>query len=347
MNPRDHEEKLLATAVQLLNIDRPSGFTHQAIDFVRQMAGDLGYYTKKTNKGGIVIHVPGREEGKKIGVCAHIDTLGLMCRSITKDGMLMVTPVGGPILPTLDGEYCHVFTRDGGIFTGTMLSLSPASHVHADASTRVRDAKNMALRLDELVTSDEDVKNLGISPGDYICIDPKAVVTPSGFLKSRFLDDKASVAALLTLLHILSTEDARPRYATQIHLTVYEEVGHGGATIPNDLDELLAVDMGCIGEDLTCKETQVSICAKDSAGPFDYEMVSRLIRLAKEGGIDYAVDIYPAYSSDVAVAWRAGSDARAALIGPGVHASHGMERTHKEGLFHTMSLIWAYLECES
>ena len=130
---------------------------------------------------------------------------------------------------------------------------------------------------------------------------------------------------------------------TYIHITVYEEVGHGGATFP-DYDEMLAVDMGCIGKDLTCTEYQVSICAKDSAGPFDYNMVSRLITLAKANGVDYAVDVYPFYSSDAAVAWKSGSDVPAALIGPGVHASHGMERTHFDGMKATMELVSLYLE---
>jgi len=181
--------------------------------------------------------------------------------------------------------------------------------------------------------------------GDYVCLDPKTTVTPSGFLKSRFIDDKGSAACLLTLLKLMKDAGTRPRYDAEIHFTVYEEVGHGGATIPAGLDELLAVDMGCVGSDLTCTEYQVSICAKDSAGPYDYEMVCRLVELAKKNGVDYAVDVYPHYSSDVAVAWKAGGDMKAALIGPGVHASHGMERTHFDGMRETIKLIALYLEC--
>ena len=337
---------LMDTAKTLLTTDSPSGFTANAVAAAEDIANGLGYATRRTNKGGLVIFVPGREQGKKIGLCAHVDTLGLMCRAITGTGELMITKIGGPILPTLDGEYCKVYTRDGRVYTGTILSLSPAAHVFDDVLTRPRDDKNMAVRLDEKVRSADDVRSLGIEVGDYVCFDPKTVVTPSGFLKSRFIDDKGSAACLLTLLKLLKDGGAKPRYDAQIHFTVYEEVGHGGATIPNDLDELLAVDMGCVGLDLGCTEYQVSICAKDSAGPYDYEMVSRLVGLAKEKGLDYAVDVYPHYSSDVAVSWHAGSDAKAALIGPGVHASHGMERTHWDGMRNTVELIAAYLECE-
>ena len=337
-------EAFLTNALKtLLGQDSPTGFTENVVTAAEGIARELGFGTRRTNKGNLVITVPGREDGRKVGLCAHVDTLGLMVRSITADGMLMVTKVGGPLLPTLDGEYCRIYTREGKVYTGTVLSLSPSVHVQDDAATRARDEKNMAVRIDEKVRTKEDVEALGIAAGDYVCYDPKTVVTPSGFVKSRFLDDKASAACLLTLLWQMRETGARPRYETYFTLTVHEEVGHGGATLPA-VDELLAVDMGCIGEDLSCTEYQVSVCAKDSGGPYDYGMVSRLVKLAKEHGVDYAVDIYPHYGSDVGAVWRSGMDCRAALIGPGVHASHGMERTHLDGLRATMDLAALYLE---
>ena len=339
------KEFLMDTARTLLTTDSPSGFTANAVAAAEKIAGDLGYAARRTNKGGLIIDVPGREHTKKLGLCAHLDTLGLMCRAVTGQGELMITRIGGPILPTLDGEYCRIYTRDGRVYTGTILSLSPAAHVFDDVLTRPRDEQNMAVRIDEKVRSAADVAALGIEVGDYVCFDPKTTVTPSGFLKSRFIDDKGSAACLLTLLKLMKDVGTRPRYDAEIHFTIYEEVGHGGAAIPAGLDELLAVDMGCVGSDLACTEYQVSICAKDSAGPYDYDLVSRLIRLAKENNVDYAVDVYPHYSSDVAVAWKAGGDMKAALIGPGVHASHGMERTHWDGMRETIRLIALYLEC--
>ena len=335
--------QLMNIAQRLLSIDSPSGFTDQVVREAEQIARDHGYAVRRTNKGNLVVSVPGREKGKRVGLCAHIDTLGLMVRSITADGMLMTTRIGGPILPTLDGEYCRIHTRDGRIYTGTILSLSPAAHVFDDVLTRPRDEKNLAVRIDEVVEDRAGVEALGIAPGDFVCIDPKTVVTDSGFLKSRFIDDKGSAAILLTLLRLMHFAKVRPRYDTDVCFTVHEEVGHGGATLPQ-VDELLAVDMGCVGDDLSCTEYQVSICAKDSNGPYDYEMVSRLVELAKNNGVDYAVDIYPHYGSDVAVAWHTGMDAKGALIGPGVHASHGMERTHFEGMKATIDLVALYLE---
>lgn len=341
-----YQSQLMKNAQELLCIDSPSGFTQAAAAFLSGFAARLGYETEMTNKGNVIVHIPGRESGKKVALCAHVDTLGLMVRSITADGQLKITRVGGPILPTLDGEYCTIRTRDGRSYTGTILSLSPASHVYDDAATRPRDEDGLAVRIDEVVKSREDVEALGIRAGDYVCIDPKTVVTGSGFLKSRFIDDKGSAACLLTLMQVLSDKGLKPMYDTRLIFSVHEEVGHGGATIPRDLDELLIVDMGCVGLDLTCTEYQVSICAKDSGGPYDYGMTTRLMNLARDNGLDYAVDIYPHYSSDATVAWRAGADVRAALIGPGVHASHGMERTHWEGMKNTMALCLLYLEAE-
>ena len=331
------------TLKKLLGQDSPTGFTEKVVTVAEDIAREQGFATRRTNKGNLVITVPGRENGRKVGLCAHVDTLGLMVRSITDDGMLMTTKVGGPILPTLDGEYCKIYTREGKVYTGTILSLSPAAHVFDDAATRPRDEKNLAVRIDEKVKSKADVEKLGICPGDYVCIDPKTTVTESGFLKSRFIDDKGSAACLLVLLRLMHFAKVRPRYDTEVVFTVHEEVGHGGATLPQ-VDELLAVDMGCVGDDLNCTEYQVSICAKDNNGPYDYEMVSRLVELAKANGVDYAVDIYPHYGSDVAVAWHTGMDAKGALIGPGVHASHGMERTHFDGMKATIDLVSLYLE---
>ena len=343
LNTKNCRDRLMDAARRLLAVDSPSGFTHNAVETAEHMARLAGYETRRTNKGNLIIDVPGREGGKEIGLCAHIDTLGLMVRSLTGDGMLKITKVGGPLLPTLDGEYCRIYTRGGKVYTGTILSLSPAVHVFEDAATRPREEKELAVRIDEKVRSREDVEALGIAPGDFVCFDPKTVVTESGFLKSRFIDDKGSAACLLTLLALAAEQGLKPRYHTQVCLTVHEEVGHGGATLPA-VDELLAVDMGCVGDDLNCTEYQVSICAKDNNGPYDYGMVTRLVELAKANGVDYAVDIYPHYGSDVAAAWEAGMDARGALIGPGVHASHGMERTHYDGLKAAMELTALYLE---
>lgn len=345
MNMEKYREYLFDTCRRIFAVDSPSGYTTKVMKLICEMSEEMGYSFELTKKGCGVITIPGHREEKTVALSAHVDTLGLMVRSITSDGQLKFTPVGGPLLPTLDGEYCTIYTRSGKTYTGTILSLSPAIHVYADSKSRERDADNMAVRIDEKVKNAEDVKALGIETGDYICIDTKTTITSSGFLKSRFIDDKGSVACLMTILKIMKEEKLAPEYKTKFFISVYEEVGHGASYIPSDISEMLSVDMGCIGEDLSCTEYDVSICAKDSGGPYDYDLTGRLIQLAKDNGLSYAVDIYPFYGSDIGAARAAGNDIKGGLIGPGVHASHGMERTHLEGMENTIRLALLYMGC--
>ncbi|HAM64218.1 MAG TPA: aminopeptidase [Erysipelotrichaceae bacterium] len=330
--------------VDLLNIPSPTGYTDTAIRFLREEAEKMGYRTEVSPKGNLRIFVEGMDALKTIGFCAHTDTLGLMVRSIKGNGNLAFTLVGGPQMATLDGEYCTIHTRQGKTYTGTILSNSPASHVFKDAGSSVRSEETMEIRLDEVVTCKADTEKLGIANGDFIAIDTKTQVTSSGFVKSRFLDDKASVAVLMGVLNELSATKTKPKYNTEIILTVYEETGHGNSWVNPDITEMIAVDMGCIGLDLACSERDVSICAKDSSGPYDYAMTTHLSNLAKQENIRAVVDIYPFYGSDVSAALRGGNNLRGALIGPGVGASHGMERTHLDALQATHDLVLAYMK---
>lgn len=333
---------ILKIVKDIMAIDSPSGYTRDVIDYCEKEAHQLGFRTAKTQKGNLEIFIDG-EDDYTIGFCAHVDTLGLMVRSIKSDGTLSFTNVGGPIVPTLDGEYCRILTRDNKVYTGTILSNSPAAHVYKDAGSLERDADHMHVRIDEKVKTKEDVFALGIQNGDYIAIETKTEITPSGFIKSRFLDDKMSVAILFGMLKHLSDTKQKPQHNIMIMISTFEEVGHGSSYIPANIQELIAVDMGCIGLDLSCSEYDVSICAKDGSGPYDYDITTKLIDLAKKNQLQYAVDIYPFYSSDVSAALRGGNNIKGALIGPGVHASHGMERTHIEAVENTLKLILAYL----
>lgn len=338
-----NKEYVLNTAKELLEFNSPSGFCFEIMDMIEDKVENIGYKFEKTNKGCGIITIDGKSDEKVIGLSAHVDTLGAMVRSVTSKGTLKFTLIGGPIVPTLDSEYCKVRTRDGREYTGTFLSESAAVHVYEDATSKKRDPENMEIRIDEVVKNKEDVINLGISAGDFIFIDPKTTITDSGFVKSRFIDDKGSVACLLSLLELFKRENIIPSYKTKIFISTYEEVGHGSSYIPSDITEMIAVDMGCIGLDLECTEYDVSICAKDSGGPYDYNMVTDLVNLSKENDISYAIDIYPRYGSDVGAALRGGNNIRGALIGPGVHASHGMERTHYNALENTIKLLCLYL----
>ncbi len=335
-------EYIIKSIETLVNIPSPSGFTKEVMDYVKKEAEHFGYACNFSNKGGLIITVEGKGT-ETLGISAHVDTLGAMVRSIDQEGTLKFTMVGGYTMHSIEGSYCKIHTRDGKTYTGTILIKSASVHSYDDAKTIERTDRNMLVRIDEPVKSKEDVIALGISAGDYISFDAKYQYTDQGFIKSRHLDDKASVAILLGMLKDMSERKLVPDKSLMLLISNYEEVGFGASWLPQEITELLAVDMGAVGDDLNGSEYCVSICAKDSRGPYDYEMTSRLIELAKERHLDYVVDIFPHYGSDVSAALAGGNDIRGALIGQGVHASHGMERTHKKGIENTYKLLMAYI----
>lgn len=338
-------EYIISTLKTLVEIPSPSGFTKEVMAFVEKEAKQMGYECSYTKRGGLIIEVKGKSP-KTTGLSAHVDTLGAMVRSVNSDGTLNFTEVGGYTLQSVEGCYCKIHTREGNVYTGTILCKSPTVHVYDDARTLERKEKNMMVRLDEEVSEKEDVEKLGIMTGDYISLDPRFEYTKSGFVKSRHLDDKASVAVLLGLLKEMKEENLVPVNQLKILISNYEEVGFGASYLPDDIEEMLAIDMGVVGDDLNGSEVKVSICAMDSSGPYDYDMTNCLIALAKEKEIPFVVDVFPHYGSDVSSALRGGNNIRGALIGQGVNASHGMERTHEKGLMATFELVKAYVCCE-
>jgi putative aminopeptidase FrvX len=330
-------------AEDIFRCDSPTGYTKNVIDLIKNYIDSFGYESRILHNGALEVFIKGEDSSKVVATSAHCDTLGLMVRSIKSNGKLALTALGGPITPTLDGEYCVIYTRDGRKYTGTILSTSPAAHVYKDANSKSRNIDELEVRLDEKVFSKEDVEKLGIQNGDIVCYDTKFMITDSGFLKTRFIDDKASVVILLMLLKYTSDHHLKFKHDTKIYFVVYEEVGHGASMVDKNISEFVTLDMGCVGLDLAGNEYAVSICAKDSGGPYDYELTTCLINLAKENGLTYTVDIFPFYGSDIGAASRAGVDFKGALIGSGVSASHGMERTHIKGIENTLKLIYAYL----
>lgn len=338
-----NKEKYYEYAREIFTCDSPTGYTIEVIKLIENHLKKWGYSYNITNKGNIEVVIEGHDNSKCVATSAHVDTLGLMVRSIKGNGTLALVTLGGPITPTLDAEYCTILTRDNKRYSGTILSTSPATHVYHDANSKDRLIHNLEVRIDEQVHCADDVRKLGINNGDIVFIDPKFTITESGFIKSRFIDDKASVCILLLLLEEMYKNKIIPLFKTRIYFVVHEEVGHGASAIAEDISEFVTIDMGCVGLDLAGNEYAVSICAKDSRSPYDYELTTRLINEAKELKLNYAVDIFPFYGSDVGAALSAGRDFKGALIGCGVHASHGMERTHISGVENTYKLISKYL----
>ena len=332
-------------AVELLAIDSPTGFTDRAAAWVQDAFGALGFAAKKTAKGGVLIDLGGAEsEEGALLLQAHTDTLGAMVAEVKANGRLRVTNLGGMRAENGETENVRVYTRGGKVYEGTLQLCNASVHVNGDYGKTERTFDTTEVLLDEAVTSADETRALGIETGDIVCFDPRTTVTESGYIKSRFLDDKLSVGILLGFAKYLKETNKKPARKIYQHITVFEEVGHGGsASIPADVAEILAVDMGCVGDGLSCKETQVSICAKDSGGPYHYDVVSALIEAARTAKVDFAVDVYPHYGSDAEAGLRSGIDCRHGLIGSGVYASHGYERSHVKGMENTFRLLKAYL----
>ena len=330
----------------LLAIDSPTGFTEKAAAWVKNAFSALGFDAHTTNKGGILVDFGGTDAENALMLAAHVDTLGAMVAAIKGNGRLRVTALGGMNANNGEAENVRVYTRDGRTYEGTLQLCNASVHVNGDYSGAKRSFDTMEIVLDEDVASAADTRKLGIQEGDIVCFDPRTRRTPSGYLKSRFLDDKLSVGVLLGFAKYLADTQTVLKRRVYAHITVYEEVGHGGSgSVPNGVTEAISVDMGCVGDGLQCTEKQVSICAKDSGGPYSYQVVGDLITAAKKAEADYAVDVYPYYGSDVEATLRGGYDLRHGLIGAGVYASHGYERSHIDGVYNTLKLIASYLDC--
>ena len=336
------KQKCTDYVAELCNIPSPSGFTFKICEYLMNFFKDLGFSPYQSNKGSVIVPIGG--EGNPVVLAAHVDTLGAMVRSIKSNGRIRYTGIGGYPANNVENETCKIHTRTGKVYEGTFYLTTPSVHVYDNVGDVKRNDSTVEVILDENVSSKEDVDKLEIQVGDFISIDPRVKISESGFIKSRHLDDKASASVLMTLAEYIKNQDIRLQRKVYLLFTTYEEVGHGGCSgIPEDAKEMISVDMGSVGDDLSTDEKKVSICAKDSGGPYNYDIVTNLQNIAKDLNLPYAVDIYPRYGSDVEGSLSAGYDLLHGLIGPGVFASHGYERTHIDGLVATFKLLLGYL----
>ncbi len=332
---------------KLVEIPSPSGNTEKVISFVESYLKDFQLKMKRNHKGGLIVTIPGKNDSQHRMLTAHVDTLGAIVKDIKSNGRLMIDLIGGFNYNSIEGEYCQIETSNGQVYTGTILMHQTSVHVYKEAGKLERNQKNMEVRIDERVHNAQDVRELGIEVGDFISFDPRVEITTSGFIKSRHLDDKASVALLLDLIKKISVESIELPYTTHFLISNNEEIGYGGnSNIPIETIEYLAVDMGAIGDGQATDEYTVSICAKDSSGPYHYGVRKKLVDLAKQHNIEYKVDIYPYYGSDASAAIRSGHDLVHGLIGPGIDASHAFERTHTTSLEYTAKLLYCYVLSE-
>ena len=337
--------EMLEILKKLVSIPSPTGNTNEVIHFVETYLNNLQIETKRNHKGGLIATLPGQDVLHHRMLTAHVDTLGAMVKEIKPNGRLKLDLIGGFKYNSIEGEYCIIETSSQKKYTGTILMHQTSVHVYKDAEKAERNQENMEIRIDEVVRNEEDVRALGIEVGDFVSFDPRVELTNSGFIKSRHLDDKASVALLLQLMKRLVEENIQLPYTTHFLISNNEEIGYGGnSNIPAETVEYLAVDMGAMGDGQSTDEYTVSICTKDASGPYHLGLRKRLVQLAEENRVDYKLDIYPYYGSDASAALRAGHDIIHGLIGPGIDSSHAFERTHKKSLENTAKLLFHYVQ---
>ena len=349
-HPQVDSDYLITFLVKLLNTPSPTGFAEQAIAVVEnELSPFKQLELTHTRKGALVAKWQGTSTTGQAAyapraLTAHVDTLGAMVKEIKPNGRLAITRIGGLLLNAVETEGCWVFTANGEKVRGSLLIDAASGHVYGPRATETkRDEEHMEVRLDARTLYAKETRELGIQVGDFIAFDPRVELT-NGFIRSRHLDDKACVAALMTAIKALSDSGQAPAQTVYFHISNYEEVGHGAAAgIPSDVQELVVVDMAAVGEGQESDEFHATLCLKDSGGPYHHGLSNKLRSLAETNGIPYKTDTYPNYGSDGEAFWRAGGDVAVALIGPGVDASHNYERTHTEALVATTKWILAYL----
>jgi peptidase M42 family hydrolase len=338
--------------VRLLRTPSPTGRTDQVMQLVGEQLRKIGMAFDLTRRGVIVAELPGvaGAEGPDRTIVVHGDTIGCMVRQLKENGRLAVVPVGTHSARFAEGARVTVFVDDLDqvAYTGTILPLLASGHRYGDAvDTQGVGWDQVEVRVDEQVGDAAGLAALGIQVGDFVALDSYPEITPSGYVRARHLDDKAGVAAALGAFKALADHGVTPPVNAHLLVTISEEVGLGATHgIDEQVAELVSIDVAIVAPGQQSTEHTVNIAMQDSSGPFDYHLSRRLAALADEHGIEARRDIYGFYRSDSATALQAGAQTRAALVGFGIDASHGHERTHLDGIRRTAELIAVYLQTD-
>lgn len=339
-----NQENLLRVMETYINTPSPVGYYDEMSPLLEKEVEALGYEIAYDRKGTPSVWVTGKDHSKKVAVSTHLDTLGLIIKSIDKEGTLRVRNLGGINFNGIEGATVTVHTRSGKTYTGLMACQSHSVHVFDDAQTLERNENTMMVILDEDVSSKGDVKDLGIENGDIISIDPQFTYLPeNGTIKSRFIDDKGAVACTMDILRYMSQNKVLPAYDTCFYFPYFEEIGHGAAYIPEELDEFVAIDIALIGPDNVGAEDKVTICAKDAISPYDRGLTSQLVELAREHKLNYVQDVFFRYSTDATAAIKSGNNVAFAAFGMGTYSTHGVERCKIDAIVETAKLEAAYV----
>ncbi len=337
------EKSCIEIFEKLIGTDSTTGQYEEIEKLLCRMLDGYGFQYTRTHKGGVIADLGG--EGDPLVVTAHLDDIGLMVRHVNSDGTLNVCAVGGLYPFYCVTENVRIYTRDGNVFTGSVCRTPNSIHVTEEELRNVLPdfRTNVCIVLDENVKSADDVKKLGIDTGDMIALEPRFRME-NGYVKSRFVDDKACAAVLLAMMKEMKEAGLVPNRKVYAYFAFYEEIGHGTVWMPEGVKDILAIDIAPTGPQQNSDERKVSIFAKDSRYPYHWGMTNELRDAAKRAGADFVMDIFtPHYGTDGDASVAAGYDIRHGAIGPGTLNSHGYERTHIDGLKNTFLVLSEYI----
>lgn len=340
--PREEIAELL---LALLEIPSPSGYTDSIVRFVCDLLDDVQAEYELTRRGAIRVNLAGSQSSPDRAIVGHLDTLGAQAKMLKDNGRIEIVPIGHWSARFAEGARVTVFT-DVGPRRGTILPLKASGHTYnTEIDTQPVAWTNLEIRVDELVRNRGDLEAAGFQIGDIVAIDPVPEITPSGFISSRHLDDKAGVAAMLVALRAILRSDVVLPVDCHFLFTISEEVGSGAsAVLHGDVAELVSIDNGTVAPGQNSSEFGVTIGMADMTGPFDWHLTQMLLRLARETGIRHQREVFRYYRTDAASAVEAGNDIRTALLTFGIDASHGYERTHFDSLESLAQLITLYVQ---
>lgn len=337
----------LITSVQtLVSYDSPVGYYPEIHAYLKQCLAELGYDSYTDNKATVYVRVAGADSSKTVCVGAHLDTIGLIVRGFNNDGTLRVRQLGGINYHSIEGETVRIHCRDGRVVDGQVICNKHSVHVFEDAKVEPRDENTMSISIIGDVKTADDARDLGITPGAIVAVDPHFVAYDNGFIVSRFLDDKAAVAVLLDTLQWIADEKITPAFDTLFAFPIYEEIGHGASFVPAEVSEYVALDITLIGPDYDSNEHSVGIIASDFKGPYDWDLTNQLIAAAHKvcDPDKFNTQVCFHYSTDANAAYCLGNDIKSAAFGMSCTNTHGRERCHVDALVQTARLTRAYVE---
>jgi peptidase M42 family hydrolase len=329
----------------LLNIHSPSGYSDQIVHFVGETLQKMGVDFNVTRRGAIRATLVGGRNTLDRALTAHLDTTGAMVTRLKRNGRLAIAPVGVWSSRFAEGSRVTIFS-DAGPLRGTVLPHKASGHIYNDlVNTQPNDWEHVEVRVDRQCFTGGDLVRVGLHVGDFVAFDAMPEFTSGGFINARHLDDKAGVAILLTVAKSIVENDILLPVDCHLIFTIFEEVGSGAsAAVYGDVAEMVVIDHAPLGPGQNAEEAGATIGMMDQTGPFDYHLSRKLCGLCEAHDLAYARDVFKHYRSDSASAIEAGNDTRTALVGFGVDASHGYERTHLSSLTTVARLIGLYMQ---